>query len=91
MVCLCGPSCRNLNAGRLSAISNRSLPLESLHSDRGEYSQVVKYPKALTTPESSRPLVSRRQPLPWDYLLLARDPGVIQGDVDWPARGEGAD
>src|SRR6266567_7058586 len=40
MACLCGPSCRNLNAGRLSAISNRSLLLESLRrSDRGEYSQ----------------------------------------------------
>jgi hypothetical protein len=54
-------SCRNRNAGRLSAISNRSLPLESLHSDRGEYSQVVKYPKALTTPESSGHLVCCRQ------------------------------
>jgi hypothetical protein len=37
-----------------------SLPLESLHSDRGEYSQLVKYCKALTTPESSGHLVSRR-------------------------------
>src|ERR1035438_6331510 len=33
MVCLCGPSCRNRNAGRLSAISNHSLPLESLHTE----------------------------------------------------------
>ena len=41
--CLCGPSCQNRNAGRLSAISNHSLPPESVHSDRGEYSQVVKY------------------------------------------------